>query len=219
MKLVLRMMETADLQRGALETMPFMERMLAGYGTRDDYHRFLLDLYHVVQHFCPIMAVALSRCVGEHEDLRQHLYDSLSDEKDHEKLVAEDLEDLLEEPGHPELHEPSPPVRALIGTNYYQVDRGDPWSIVGLLYMLEFIASCYAGTLADSLSEAIKGSESCYRFLGSHASLDQHHVANLHALMEKISDQRAQQAVMASTNLNFYLFRQWIHYLGQQVNA
>lgn len=219
MKLVLRMMETADLQRGALETLPFMERMLAGHGTRNDYHRFLLDLYHVVQHFCPIMAAAVGRCACEHEDLRHHLYEALSDERDHEKLVAEDLEDLLGEPGYPELHLPSPPVRAIIGANYCNVDRGNPWGVLGLLYVLEFIASCYAGTLADSLAESIENSDTCYRFLASHASLDQHHVARLHALMERIPDLPAQQAILASTELNFYLFRQWVHYLGLHGSA
>lgn len=216
MKLVLRMMEAADLQRGVLETLPFMEKMLGGHGTRDDYRRFLLDLYHVVKHFCPVMAAALSRCTRAEEDLRRHLYESLADERDHEVLVEEDLEDLLEGPGQPELHRPSPPVRAMIGANYWYGDRGNPWGVVGMLYVLEFIASCYAGTLADSLAESIPGSSSCFRFLASHSSLDQLHVANLHALLDKITDNGAQEAIFLSTELNFYLFRNWIEYLGRR---
>jgi pyrroloquinoline quinone (PQQ) biosynthesis protein C len=215
MKFVLRMMETADLQRGALETLPFLERMLAGHGTRDDYRRFLFDLYHVVLHFAPITASAVSRCLGRYDDVRAHLYESIANEKGHENLVAEDLEELLGEPGHPELHQPSPPVRAIIGSNYYQVDRGHPCAVLGLLYVLEFIASCYAGTLADCIAESMPESAASCRFLVLHASRDQHHVAQLHDLLEKIPDQQAQQAIVASTELNFYLFRVWIDHLGR----
>lgn len=214
MKFVLRMMETADLQRGILESLPFMERMLAGHGTRDDYRRFLFDLYHVVLHFRPLMAGAVSRCIGMYDEVRQHLYESMADEKGHEKMVSEDLEELLGEPGHPELHQPSPPVRAIIACNYHSVDRGHPCALLGMVYVLEFIASCYAGLLADSITESMPEAAGSCRFLSLHGTLDQQHVAQLHALLESVPDQQAQHAIVASTELNFYLFRQWIDYLG-----
>lgn len=218
---IIRVLEASDIHRGNLEALPFFRRAREGHGAPEDYLRFLTQLYHVVWHFCPIMAAAATRCPDQFAGVRRHLYDAMQDEQGHELIVLEDLAALG---GNRTLAVEGPvplPVVALIGANYYNVERVHPCMVLGMLYVLEFIASAYAGSLADAYAEVFGTQPSApgFRFLKLHGALDQHHVAQLHELMGTISDPLAQQRVIEATELNFHLFEEWVRGLDRESDA
>ena len=105
---------------------------------------------------------------------------------------------------------PSAPVQAMIGYNYYAAERVHPCSVLGMLYVLEVVASVYGGKASDSIARAIgrdpgKGG---FRFLSSHATMDADHFAQLNVLLKTIDDPAAQAAVISSTQVNFHQFGQ-----------
>ena len=105
---------------------------------------------------------------------------------------------------------PSPPVQAMIGFNYYAAERAHPCSVLGMLYVLEVIASVYGGKAADAIARA-NGRETSaggFRFLSSHATMDADHMAKLNVLLKTIEDPAAQAAVVNSTRVNFHQFGQ-----------
>jgi hypothetical protein len=108
---------------------------------------------------------------------------------------------------------PSAPVQAMIAFNYYCAERGHPCSVLGMLYVLEVIASVYGGRVADSIARAIgvePGADLAargFRFLSSHATLDADHMAKLNTLLKTIDDPAAQEAIINATRVNFYQFQ------------
>jgi hypothetical protein len=100
----------------------------------------------------------------------------------------------------------------MVGFNYYAVERIHPCSVLGMLYVLEVIASVYGGRVADSIARAIgvpAGSDLAsrgFRFLASHATMDAHHMASLNRLLKTIEDPAAQAAIVNSTRVNFHQF-------------
>ena len=103
---------------------------------------------------------------------------------------------------------PSDPIQCMIAFNYFCAERGHPCSILGMLYSLEVIASAYAATLSQSIAKSIgKDMDGPgFRFLLSHSSMDQDHVAKLNVLVKTIDDPEAQQAIINATRVNFYQF-------------
>lgn len=208
MSFFITLIEMTDASRRALEEIPKMHAMIHHGLTLGEYRAFLHDLYHIVWHFCPIMAVAASRCGDEFRQVRYELYERIEEEKGHETWVLEDIEAVGGDTASVRGSPPSPPIQAMIAYNYFAVERVHPCAVLGMLYTLEVVASVYAGRVADVIARAIGRDVNGggFRFLSSHASMDMDHVAKLNVLLKTIESPSAQEAIIQSTRVNFYQF-------------
>lgn len=202
------LLEMTDASRRELEALPPVHAMIHHGLSLAEYRAFLHDLYHIVWHFCPIMAAAASRCGDEFQNVRYELYDRIGEEKGHETWVLEDIEAMGGDVRGAGANPPSAPVQAMIGFNYHAADRVHPCSVLGMLYTLEVISSVYGGRVSDSIARAIGRNVEAggFRFLSSHATMDQDHMAKLNRLVNTIDDVGAQAAIVNSTRVNFYQF-------------
>jgi pyrroloquinoline quinone (PQQ) biosynthesis protein C len=209
MSFFITLVERSDDSRRAIETSPRVQAMMHKGLPLPEYRAFLRDLYHIVWHFCPIMAVAAARCDDSLKNIRYELYERIGEEKGHEDWVLEDIAALggdLNVRATP----PSAPVQAMIGYNYYASERVHPCSVLGMLYVLEVVASVYGGKAADSIARAIGRETGAggFRFLSSHATMDADHMAKLNVLLKTIGDPAAQAAIIDATQVNFHQFGQ-----------
>ena len=210
MSFFITLIEMTDAERRSLESIPKVNSMIHHGLTLDEYRVFLHDMYHIVWHFCPVMAAAAARCDERYRGVRFELYERIEEEKGHDAWVLEDIEamggDVRAAQGTP----PSAPAQAMIAFNYYASERVHPCSVLGMLYMLEVVSSVYGGKVADSIAHALgrdvgKGG---FKFLSSHATLDVDHMAKLNRLVKTIDDTAAQDAIVNATRVNFHQFAQ-----------
>lgn len=196
-----------DEDRRAFETHPVVMDAVASGMTVERYRALLLELYHVVWHFNPVCAAAASRLGDELANVRYFLYDHMQEEKGHEVWVQNDLEAIGVPPADTRAHAPAPHTLALNGYNYWAADRRHPCSTLGMLYALEVIASVYGGAFADAMREALLlDGERGVSFIGSHATMDAKHMAELRVILNEVKDPAAQAAVVESARVNFHHF-------------
>ena len=202
------LVEMTDAARRSLEEIPKMHAMIHHGLTLAEYRAFLHDLYHIVWNFCPIMAAAAARCDDRFRHVRYDLYGRIEEEKGHEAWVLEDIEALAGDVAGARSRPPSPPVQAMIAFNYHAAERIHPCSVLGMLYMLEVVSSVYAGRVSDSIADAIGRDVDAggFKFLKSHSSMDQDHVAKMNVLLKTIDERAAQDSIINSTRVNFYQF-------------
>ncbi len=202
------LVEMTDAARRGLEEIPKMHAMIHHGLTLSEYKAFLHDLYHIVWHFCPIMAAAASRCDDRYRDVRYELYERIEEEKGHETWVLEDIEALGGDVAGARVVPPSAPAQAMIAFNYHGAERVHPCSVLGMLYMLEVVSSVYAGRVSDSIARAIGRDVEAggFKFLSSHATMDVDHLAKLNILIKKVDERGAQESIINSTRVNFYQF-------------
>ena len=62
MSFFITLIELTDSSRRELEDVPKVHSMIHKGLDIAEYRAFLHDLYHVVWHFCPVMAAAVARC-------------------------------------------------------------------------------------------------------------------------------------------------------------
>lgn len=210
MSFFITLIEDSDAGRRALEDEPRVHAMIHHGLKLEEYRAFLHDLYHVVWHFCPVMAAAAARCGDEFRDVRYELYERIEEEKGHETWVLEDVEAVGGDVAHVRTNPPSAPVQAMIGFNYFGAERVHPCSVLGMLYMLEVVSSVYGGRVSDAIARAIGRDVNAggFKFLSSHATMDVDHMAKLNKLVKTITDPGAQRAILNATRINFYQFRQ-----------
>lgn len=208
MSFFIELIEMTDANRRELEMIPKMHSMIHHGLTLAEYRAFLHDLYHIVWHFCPIMAVSAARCDDRFAQVRYELYERIDEEKGHEAWVLEDIETIGGDVAGAKSNPPSAPAQAMIAFNYHGAERVHPCSVLGMLYMLEVVASVYAGRVSDSIAHAIgrdvEGGG--FKFLSSHSTMDVEHVAKLNVLLKTVEDPVAQNAIINSTRVNFYQF-------------
>jgi pyrroloquinoline quinone (PQQ) biosynthesis protein C len=171
------------------------------------YRALLLELYHLVWHFNPVCAAAASRMTDDFSAVRYFLYEHMQEESGHEVWVRNDLEAIGVPPAQSLAHEPGVHTLALTGYNYWAADRRHPCSALGMLYALEVIASVYGGPFASAIRDALllQGDEGV-SFIGSHATLDSQHMAELRQVLNTLQDEAGRQAVVESVQVNFHHF-------------
>ena len=197
----------SDEARRAFETHPVVLDAVANGLSLERYRHLLLELYHVVWHFNPISAAAASRLPDSHKQVRYFLYEHMHEESGHEEWVRNDLQAVGVEPAATEAHEPSAFTRALVGDNYWAADRRHPCSVLGMLYVLEVIASVYGGPFAAAIKESLLlEGERGVSFINSHATMDAAHMADLRKILNTLQDEPAREAIVESTLLNFHHF-------------
>jgi len=208
MSFFITLVEMTDANRRELETVPKVNAMIHHGLSLAEYKAFLHDLYHIVWHFCPVMAAAAARCSDRFREVRYDLYDRIEEEKGHETWVLEDIEAIGGDVAGARAHPPSAPVQAMIAFNYFGAERVHPCSVLGMLYMLEVVSSVYGGRVSDSIARTLGRNVDAggFRFLTSHATMDLDHMAKLNKLMKKIDDPDAQESIVNSTRVNFYQF-------------
>jgi pyrroloquinoline quinone (PQQ) biosynthesis protein C len=208
MSFFITLVEMTDSARRGLEEIPKMHTMIHNGLTLSEYKAFLHDLYHIVWHFCPIMAAAAARCDDRYRDVRYELYERIEEEKGHETWVLDDLGVVGGDVAGAQANPPSAPVQAMIAFNYHGAERVHPCSVLGMLYMLEVVSSVYAGRVSDSIARAIGRDVDAggFKFLSSHATMDVEHLAKLNLLVKKVVEPAAQDSIINSTRVNFYQF-------------
>lgn len=211
MSFFIELIEATDSSRRDMEALPKVQDMLHGRMTEANYKSFLMDLYHIVWHFCPIMATAASRCDDRFIEVRYHLYHNIDDEKGHENMVLNDLGHFGVDADLVRTSNPSNSVQAMVAYNYYVSERAHPCCVLGMLYVLEIISSVYGGQVASSIASGLgKALPDGFSFLESHASMDLDHMAKLRELLLTIEDEQIQKLVINSIHMNFYLFSQFL---------
>lgn len=204
-----QLIELTDINRQEIEKISQMRQMLSGDFSQEQYVNFMIDLYPIVLHFCPIMATAAGRCAEQHDSVRLYLYDHIHEEKGHEKIVLQDIssfnvskETILDAPVRE-------PVQAMVAFNYYSSLTGNPCSVLGMIYVLEIISSVYAGKVSHALAKALgRNVSEGFVFLHSHSSVDMEHMAKLRQLFQTIQSPDIFSDLMKSVTMNFYLFCQ-----------
>jgi len=208
MSFFIKLVEDSDAGRRALEDVPRVHAMIHHGLTLAEYQGFLHDLYHIVWHFCPVMAASAARCGDEFRDVRYALYERIEEEKSHEMWVLEDVEAVGGDVASVRANPPSAPVQSMIAFNYYGAERVHPCSVLGMLYMLEVVSSVYGGRVSDSIARTLGRDVNAggFKFLSSHATMDVDHMASLNKLVKTIADPQAQRSIINSTRINFYQF-------------
>lgn len=204
-----QLIELTDINCQEIEKIPKIRQMLAGGFSEEQYVNFMKDLYPIVSHFCPTMAMAAGRCANQYDLVRLYLYDHIHEEKGHEKIVLEDLatfdvapEEIIESPVRE-------PVQAMVAFNYYSSLVGNPCSVLGMIYVLEIISSVYAGKVAQAVSKSLgRHVSQGFVFLHSHSSVDMEHMTKLRHLFQTIQSPEIFSELMRSVTMNFYLFCQ-----------
>src|SRR2546430_9038696 len=98
MSFFITLVEMTDANRRELEAIPKINSMIHHGLSLAEYRAFLHDLYHIVWHFCPIMAAAAGHCSDQFRDERYALYERIEEAKGHDAWEVEHIQATADDP-------------------------------------------------------------------------------------------------------------------------
>lgn len=205
----------------AFMAIPLIRRAVSHGVDRPLYLDFLASAYHHVKHTCPLLGLALSRCGEDDGDYRTGLLAYLDEEKGHEEWILDDIAALGGDRATVRAALPPFPVRMMVAYANYTIEHLSPYSLLGMVHVLEGMSVALARAAANSIMTSLDltpgegGRIDGFSYLTSHGHLDEEHVELFAGLLDQIDTPERRRLVIQAAK-DFYrlygdIFRELNH--------
>lgn len=198
-----RLLADTTRERTELQSLPIVQRALAGRIRREEYAAFLGQAYHHVRHTVPLLMACGARLPAGHEWLRRAVAEYIEEEIGHEEWILDDLEAMGEDRARWAASTPLHATELMVAYAYDGIARVSPLSFFGMVLVLEGTSVALATRAAESIERSLGLPRTAFTYLRSHGDLDIEHTGFYERLMDRIEDP-AEQAVIIHAARRFY---------------
>lgn len=204
--------ETAGA-RAEFISIPLIERVLHGAASAALYLDFLAQAFHHVRHTCPLLTLAAMRT--DDSRYREALLAYIEEETGHEQWILDDIAALGGDVDAVVREGPRLPCRLMVGYAYYATDWLSPYSLLGMVHVLEGMSVAFAGKVAARLQArlGLKSGQGL-RYLQTHGALDVAHTAHFRTFVNGLCDPEATDAIVTSAVIMYRLYGDIFRDLG-----
>lgn len=185
---------------------PMLQRALAGDVPRPLYIEFLTQAYHHVRHTCPLLSLAAERTTdaGYAATLRTYI----EEERGHEQWILDDIAAMGgDRVAAARCSRVRRPCRAMVGYAHYAIDRISPYSLLGMVHVLEGASVQLATRAADALERTFGwGSGKGFVYLRSHGAADAEHTAFFEAVINRLITPAIEPIIIDSARMMYWLY-------------
>lgn len=192
--------------REYLTSAPIIRRALAGQIGRDEYIAFLTQAFHHVRHTVPLMMAVGSRLPSRLDWLRKEIIHYTEEEEGHEQWILNDIAAAGGDASAVERGSPSTATDAMVAYAYDTAMRRNPAGFFGMVFVLEGASIALACDAADRIQASLQLPNKAMTYLRSHGQLDQQHVQDLYAILNRFDDEQDRTAVERCAQVMFRLY-------------
>lgn len=175
---------------------------------RDLYIAYLTEAYHHVRHTCPLLAHALAHCPKHDTGYRKALLEYLEEEQGHEEWILDDIAHLGGDAEAVRRGSGDWPVRAMVSWVYYAVEFLNPYSMLGMVLVLEGTSVDIASAGANAVRKRLGmvGEKRGFSYLTSHGALDKEHIVFFQNLVNSVEGEENRRAIIDTANMVYALW-------------
>lgn len=185
---------------------PIIRRALAGQIQREEYIAFLTQAFHHVRHTVPLMMAVGSRLPLRLGWLRKEIIHYTEEEEGHEQWILNDIEAAGGDASAAARCLPSIATDAMVAFAYDTATRRNPGGFFGMVFVLEGASVALASNAADRIQASLQLPNRAMTYLRSHGQLDQQHVHDLHAILNRLEAEEDRAAVERCAQVMFRLY-------------
>ena len=201
-----RLVQETQEEKKGLYSAPIIQRALKGEISKDEYILFLNQAYHHVKHTVPLLMACGSRLNDRYEWIKKALTHYIEEEYGHEKWILNDINNAGGDSEKTQNSKADITTEAMVAFAYHQIDRKNPLGFFGMVYVLEGTSTELATTAATKIAESLKLSNKAFSYLLSHGSLDLEHVDFFAELINQVSSEEDQKAIIDSAKSFYKLY-------------
>ena len=192
--------------RARLQSIPVIARALRGDVTRELYLAFLTQAYHHVRHTVPLLMAVGARLPARQLWLQKEIVHYLEEELGHDEWILSDIAAAGGDAAAVRDGAPSIETDAMVAYAYDTVMRRNPVAFFGMVYVLEGTSVALALNAADAIQRSLALPNKAFTYLRSHGSLDQQHIGDLAAIIERVDASTDLPAIVTCARVMFRLY-------------
>ncbi len=201
-----RLQQETEVERSALYDVPIIRSALEGIINKAAYVAFLEQAYHHVKHTTPLLMLTGSRLPQEKEWLRNAVAEYIAEEVGHQEWILNDIAHCGEDKEQIRHGQPNMATEMMVAYAYDSVSRGNPVSFFGMVFVLEGTSTTIATKAAETIATSLNLPKQCFSYLTSHGSLDISHMQFFEKLMNQITNEEDQAAILHMAKRMFVLY-------------
>lgn len=198
---------------------PIIQRALTGQIQRDEYIAFLTQAFHHVRHTVPLLMAVGSRLPARLGWLRKEIIHYTEEEEGHEQWILNDIQAAGGDSSAAATSLPSSATDAMVAYAYDTAMRRNPVGFFGMVFVLEGASVALACNAADRIQTTLQLPNKAMTYLRSHGQLDQQHVQDLYAILNRFDEEQDRAAVERCAQVMFRLYGNIFYELDQQPAA
>jgi pyrroloquinoline quinone (PQQ) biosynthesis protein C len=201
-----RLQDETRAAQAELLAIPQIVQGASGRISRETYVAFLVEAYHHVKHTVPLLMACGSRLPMEKEWLREAMGSYIDEESGHQEWILNDIRACGADPEQHRYGTPHPETELMVAYAYDSINRGNPASLLGMVFVLEGTSVRLATQAADAIRSALDLPETAFSYLASHGSLDISHMGFFESLVNRLDDADDQRSIIHMANMMYRLY-------------
>ena len=206
MSLYERLISETEVARRQFMTTPILQRALRGNVSRDEYLAFLSQAYHHVKHTVPLLMGCGFRLPDHLDWLRTAMGEYIEEETGHEQWILDDIRAAGGDADGVRNGAPLPATEVMVAYAYDTINRRNPVGFLGMVFVLESTSAQLACRAAQVIRAGLRLPKNAFRYLTSHGTLDQEHVAFYQTLVNRLENPEDQNTVVHGANMFYRLY-------------
>lgn len=192
--------------RDYLFASPLIQAALAGQVQRHSYIAFLTEAFHHVSHTVPLLMACGARISARQEWLRNAMAEYIEEELGHQEWILNDLRACGADADAVRESQPAMATELMVSTMYDRINRLNPVSMLGMVFVLEGTSTLLATQAAGSLKQSLGLPDKAFSYLTSHGALDLEHMKFFEQLVNRLEDPADQHAVVHTARVIYRLY-------------
>lgn len=201
-----QLVRETQAEREALYAVPLIRDAGAGKIKRDTYVAYLEQAYHHVRHTTPLLMATGARLGSDDEWLRDAIAEYIEEEVGHQEWILNDIAASGGDKEKARLSTPNAATEMMVAYAYDFVARKNPIGFFGMVFVLEGTSTTLATSIAETLMQSLGLKRNSFTYLLSHGTLDLSHMEFFKGLMNRITREEDQQAIIHMAKRMFVLF-------------
>jgi len=206
MSLYERLVSETETSRNDFLSIPILQRALGGEVSHAEYLAFLGQAYHHVSHTVPLL-MGFGYHLSEHlQWLQGAVAEYIEEEKGHEEWILDDIHACGGDAEAVREGKPSPATELMVAYAHDVIQRRNPIGFFGMVFVLEGTSAALASRAAGAIEQQLGLPKTAFRYLTSHGSLDQEHVAFYESLINQLDREEDKEALIHGANMFYRLY-------------
>lgn len=201
-----RLHQCTQAEREYLFASPLIQAALAGQVQRHSYIAFLTEAFHHVSHTVPLLMACGARLSARQEWIRNAMAEYIEEELGHQEWILNDLRACGADAEAVRQGQPALATELMVSTMYDRINRLNPVSMLGMVFVLEGTSIALATQAADSLKKGLGLPDKAFSYLTSHGALDLEHMKFFEKLVNQLDDPADQHAVIHTARVIYRLY-------------
>jgi len=200
------LMASTEQERNDFLLIESLQKGSTGDISLRSYQEFLIQAYHHVKHTIPLLMACGSRIPHKKEWLRNAVAEYIEEELGHQEWILNDIKATGLDAEKIRYGEPFPATEIMVSYAYDMITRINPVGFFGMVLVLEGTSIALATNAAKKIQENLQLPDSAFSYLASHGSLDIEHMEFYKTLMNKITDDADQKAIIHAAKMFYALY-------------